>query len=104
PGTRDGKSAGLIRQMKPVLDDLQFLELKIQETLANPFPGGAVIDLFALRKANFTLRGKQLGPEDLIKLAFKNKLILIDTQEGNYAAGSNYQAVQELNLGVKLAE
>ncbi len=104
PGVRDGRSAGLIKQMIPVLDDLQFIELKIQETLANPFPGGAVIDLFALRKANFTLGGKALKPEDLIKMAFKNKLVLIDTQDGNYAAGSNYTAVQEMNLGVPLAD
>lgn len=104
PGMRDGVNNGLMKQMIPVLDDLQHDNLKIQETLSNPFPGGVQIDLFALRKAQFDWGGQKMKPDDLISMAMKNKIFIIDTSGGNYAPGSNYEAVREMNIGHQLAD
>jgi hypothetical protein len=104
PGMKENYGASLMQQMIPVLDDLYYDNEKINETLASPFPGGVAIDLYALRKANFAINGTKLEPDQLIKLAMKNKIFIFDSSDGSYAQGSNYQAVQELNIGLQLSD
>lgn len=104
PSYLKGLQASLMSQMIPSLNDLQFYNKKFQDIFSEPFPGGMLIDLFALRKAQFTMDGKDFTESDLIKMAIENKIILIDSSQGNYAAGSNYKAVEALNLGNQLSD
>lgn len=101
PNYYNGKIVSLMGQMQPVLDDLQQYNLKIRETLAKPFPDGIMLDLFALRKAanSFEWNGKKMKVQDILEMSYQNNIILFDSSDGKYAAGSNYKPVHSFGDG-----
>lgn len=103
PNFYNGKIVSLMKQMIPILDDLQEYSLKIREHLSQPFPDGIMLDLFALRKASSTFEwgGKEMKVQDILEMAYQNKIILFDSSDGKYAAGSNYKPIFNLGDGSK---
>lgn len=101
PDYYNGHISSLMGQMEPILDDLQEYSLKIREHLAQPFPDGVMLDLHALRKAasSFKWKGKQMTEQDILEMAYQNKVLLFDGSVGKYAPGSSYKPVHSLGDG-----
>lgn len=91
----EGKSVGLMKHIRPTIDELEILDKRIQKLLATPFPEGVQIDINALRDLKLTFRGKELGMGDFIEMAIQQKIFIIDSAKGiPYQAGSIYEAVK----------
>lgn len=101
PNYYNGHISSLMGQMEPILDDLQEYSLKIREHLAQPFPDGVMLDLHALRKASssFKWNGKEMSTQDILEMAYQNKVLLFDGSVGKYAPGSSYKPIHSMGDG-----
>lgn len=76
-----GYSTCMVKQMIPSLDMLETYDKKIQQLVASILPNGIKIDLFALRKASFNFRGKEMQTGDLIDMFLQRGILVTDTSE-----------------------
>lgn len=95
----DGRATSLMKQMIPSLDLLETYDKKIQQLVASAIPKGVYIDLFALRKASFKMGDKNMQIGDLIEMFFQRGILIGDTGE-NYAQGSTFKPIIELENGM----
>lgn len=96
----DGKATSLMKQMIPSLDLLETYDKKIQQLVAAAIPKGVYIDLFALRKANFKMGGKDMKIGDLINMFFQRGILIGDSGEGGYASGSTFKPIIPIENGI----
>lgn len=99
PGMRDNKVVSPLKLMIPSADQLETYDKKIQQIVASAVPKGVTIDLFALRKAQFKMGGKDMSTQDIIEMYKQSGVLMIDSSEG-YAPGSNSKPIIEMENGM----
>jgi len=99
PNMRNGKIVSNVKQMIPILDNLQSYNLKIQHLVARAIPKGVGIDLFALRKADLKWSGRQLTDQQKIEMFFQSGIFVFNSED-RYAPGSNYKPFYEAANGI----
>lgn len=99
-----GYSTCLVKQMIPCLDNLETYDKKIQQLVASIIPNGIKIDLFALRKATFNFRGKEMSTGDLVDMFIQRGILVTDTSDAG--SGDARKALESFDAGTtnKLAE
>lgn len=90
PNMRNGRIVSNLKQMIPILDDLQSINLKLQSVVGNDRPDGIGIDLAALRKADLGWAGRQLTDQQKIEMYMQSGIFVFNS-DGKFAAGSNYK-------------
>jgi len=84
-----------MKQMIPVLDELQSYHIKKQHILANAIPAVWAIDLNALRNANFKWNNKDMTDQDKIEFLFQSGVFMFDSGD-RHLPGSSYQPIRNL--------
>lgn len=98
PNIRGGQSTSLVDIMKPTLDEMQLLVLKMRHILAEVAPPGASIDVSALN--NLQLGTDGVTPTEVISM-WKNKGILIYDGEDDSGNPMNRKPIEEMLNGVQ---
>jgi len=95
PNIKNNRTHSTIKDMIPVLDELQAYHIKKQHTIASAFPTGVSIDLNALRNAKFKWNDKNMTDQDKINFLFQTGVFLFDPGD-RYLPGSSYKPIMEI--------
>jgi hypothetical protein len=99
PNMKSGKVVSTVKQMIPILDDLQSYNLKIQQIIGRAIPKGFGIDMYALRKADLKWDGRKMSDQEKIEMFVQSGIFTYDSS-GRYAPGSNYKPFIEAENGM----
>lgn len=99
PNMKNGKIVSTVKQMIPILDDLQSYNLKIQQVIGRAIPKGFGIDLYALRKADLKWDGRKMNDQEKIEMFVQSGVFVYDSSD-RYAPGSNYKPFIEAQNGM----
>lgn len=81
PNMRNGKIVSIVKQMIPILDDLQSYNLKIQHIIGSAIPKGVAIDLHALRLADLTWGGKKLSDQQKLEMFMQTGIFVFSSKD-----------------------
>lgn len=95
PNIKNNRTVSTMKQMIPVLDELQSYHIKKQHILANAIPAVWAIDLNALRNANFKWNNKDMTDQAKIEFLFQSGVFMFDSGD-RHLPGSNYQPIRNL--------
>ena len=95
PNMKNNRTVSTMRQMIPVLDELQSYHVKKQHAIANALPQVWSIDLNALRNAQFKWNNKNMSDQDKIGFLFQTGIFLFDASD-RFLPGNNYQPIREM--------
>jgi hypothetical protein len=100
PNLFSGEVVSTVKQMIPILDNLQRYQLKIQHMVASAVPKGLHIDLFALANAKFV--GKNgVAMSDLEKYEmYLQSGNVFSSSDGKLLPGAANKPIQELENGM----
>jgi hypothetical protein len=100
PIMKNGKVVSLMHQMRPKLDDIQHIVLRIQHTIASAVPKGIKINMEALANANVAgAGGKRLEPMELLKLYFQRGIMFYSDTDASGMPGAN-KPIEEMENGM----
>lgn len=99
PNMRNGKVVSTVKQMIPILDDLQSYNLKIQQIVGRAIPKGFGIDMYAIRKADLKWDGRKMSDQEKIEMFVQSGIFTFDSSS-RYAPGSNYKPFIEAENGM----
>lgn len=101
PNMENAKYVSTVKQMIPVLDNLQTYHLKVQQMVAKAIPKGHAIDIDALRKVDLKWGGKQLSDQDKLEMFYqRGTFVFAGNDDKRYGPGSNYQPFREMENGL----
>lgn len=95
PNIKNNRTVSTMKQMIPVLDELQSYHIKKQHILANAIPAVWAIDLNALRNANFKWNNKDMSDQAKIEFLFQSGVFMFDSGD-RHLPGSSYQPIRNL--------
>jgi len=95
PNIKNNRTVSTMKQMIPVLDELQAYHIKKQHVLANAMPAVWDIDLNALRNADFKWNDKDMSDQQKIEFLFQTGIFLRDSGD-RHLPGNNYQPIRNL--------
>ncbi len=95
PNIQNNRLVSTMKQMIPVLDELQTYHIKKQHILATAIPAVWSIDLKALRDANFSWNDKKMTDQDKIMFLFQAGIFAFDSGD-RFKSGSSYQPIRNL--------
>jgi hypothetical protein len=95
PNIKNNRTVSTMKQIIPVLDELQSYHIKKQHVLANAIPAVWAIDLNALRNANFKWNNKDMTDQAKIEFLFQSGIFMFDSGD-RHLPGSNYQPIRNL--------
>jgi len=90
PNSRNMVSKSLVDRMRPHADQIQILNLKIQQFLAQAAPSGIAVDLSAISDLDIGSKGQTLEPHEAIKLYEQKGIVLyngVDSETGQMRQG-----------------
>ena len=95
PNRRNGTSKSMIDQIKPKIDEIQLLTLKMRHFIAEAVPPGLAIDWNSLNNMNVDGQGNW-KPLDLIRLYKQKGIIIFDRTDdnGEYTNGKSVEFLQ----------
>ena len=78
PNLHDGKTVSTMKQMIPVLDELQSYHIKKMHTIASAIPSGFAFNLNAIRNAKFKWNDKEMTDQQKITFFYQSGIIAFD--------------------------
>jgi hypothetical protein len=100
PNLFSGEVVSTVKQMIPVLDNLQRYQLKIQHMVASAVPKGLHIDLFALANAKFVGKnGKAMTDLEKYEMYLQSGNVF-SSSDGRILPGAANKPIQELENGM----
>jgi len=98
PNIRNGESMSMVDYMRPTLDEMQLLVLKMRHIVAEAAPPGIAIDVSALN--NLDLGDSKVTPKEVIAM-WKQKGIMLYDGEDDSGNQMNRKPIEELVNGVQ---
>lgn len=95
---RYGVSTSMVEQMRPIIDDMQNLELSMRNIIAEAAPPGVDIDIDAIN--DIKLGTRDMNPIDIIKIRKQKGIGLYDGKD-EHGNPRNRPPIQETVNGVK---
>ena len=100
PNIYTGEVFSTVKQMMPVLDNLQSYNLKLQHMVASAVPKGIEIDLYQLSQAKFLGNNKK-EMTDMEKIDFyKQKGVMVRNSGGRTQPGTNNTPIKVMENGM----
>ena len=94
PNIKNNRVVSTMKQMIPVLDELQAFHIKKQHTVASAIPAGVSIDLTAIRNAQLKWNNKDMSDQDKINFLFQTGVFVHESGD-RFVAGSSYSPIKE---------
>jgi hypothetical protein len=95
PNIQNNQLVSTMKQMIPVLNELQEYHVKKQHVLANAIPAVWSIDLKAMRDAQFQWNNKDMTDQQKIMFLFQTGIFVYDSGD-RYKSGSSYQPIKNM--------
>lgn len=95
PNIQRNRLVSTMKQMIPVLDELQAYHIKKQHLLANALPAVWEIDLQAMRDAQFQWNDKEMSDQQKIQFLFQTGIFVYDSGD-RYKSGSSYRPIRNM--------
>lgn len=100
PNMYSGEVVSTVKQMVPILDNLQDYHLKLQQIVSSSVPKGIDIDLYQLSRAKFVgANKKDLTDMQKLELYFQRGIVL-RSSGGKQKPGADDRPVRELENGM----
>lgn len=95
PNIQKNRLVSTMKQMIPVLDELQSFHIKKQHLLANALPAVWEIDLNAMRDAQFQWNDKDMTDQQKIQFLFQTGIFVYDSGD-RYKTASSYRPIRNM--------